>query len=358
MRIILTVILIFACGISDSQHKFKFVEGTDLYLAGKLVSHTTNPYNRVDTLKYKGFTAVEKNLVSMSSGLCVAFRTNSTTISVKTQYGKFWSSTNCNAIAGMGYDLYIRVGNEWKYAASGVLPEQKSNRNLVLLRNMDTSEKECLLYLPIYSEIYSVKIGVDINAEISPLTDTFRHRICVYGSSFTQGRCATRSGMAWPSQLSRSTGLQMLNLGCSGNCTMQPCFADIIADSDADAFLFDTFSNPSPELIRERLFPFIERIQKEHSGKPIVFLKTIYRHKRNFDMKEDKQEKRKAEVADSLMAIAVKKYNDVYYIAPNASATDFSTSVDGVHPDNYGYALWAESIRKPLLKILRKYGIR
>lgn len=358
MRHLLTFVLIFVYGISFGQHQFKFTEGTDLCLTGKLISHTTNPYNRVDTLKYKGFTTVENNLVRMSSGLAIAFQTNSTTISVKTQYGKYWSSPNCNAIAGMGYDLYIRVGGNWEHAASGVLPEHKSDRNLVLIKDMDSSEKECLLYLPIYSEVYSVKIGVDANAEILPLENPFRHRIGVYGSSFTQGRCATRSGMAWPSQFSRSTGLQLLNLGCSGNCKMQPYFADIIADSDADAFLFDTFSNPTPELIHERLFPFIERIQKSHPGKPLIFQRTIYRQSRKFNQREDRMEAQKAEMADSLMAIAVKKYKDVYYITPRASVEDFSTSVDGIHPDNYGYTLWAESIRKPVLKILCKYGIR
>ena len=30
----------------------------------------------------------------------------------------------------------------------------------------------------------------------------------------------------------------------------------------------------------------------------------------------------------------------------------------GIHPDNYGYTLWAKSIEKPVLKILKKYGIR
>ena len=64
------------------------------------------------------------------------------------------------------------------------------------------------------------------------------------------------------------------------------------------------------------------------------------------------------QMADSLMAIAVKKYKNVYYIVPNPTNKEHTTTVDGVHPDNYGYTLWAESIRKPLLKILRKYGIK
>jgi lysophospholipase L1-like esterase len=33
-------------------------------------------------------------------------------------------------------------------------------------------------------------------------------------------------------------------------------------------------------------------------------------------------------------------------------------TVDGTHPNDYGYTLWARSIEKPLLKILKKYGIK
>ena len=63
-------------------------------------------------------------------------------------------------------------------------------------------------------------------------------------------------------------------------------------------------------------------------------------------------------VADSLMAIAVKKYPHVYYIVPDAAGGSHENTVDGLHPDNYGYTQWAASIRKPLLKILKKYGIK
>jgi lysophospholipase L1-like esterase len=58
------------------------------------------------------------------------------------------------------------------------------------------------------------------------------------------------------------------------------------------------------------------------------------------------------------MAIACKKYKDVYYIYPNATPKDHEAQIDATHPGNYGYQLWAESIEKPVLKILRKYGIR
>ena len=64
------------------------------------------------------------------------------------------------------------------------------------------------------------------------------------------------------------------------------------------------------------------------------------------------------EVVDSLMNIAVEKYPDVYFIHPDATSENNDATVDGIHPTNYGYTLWAKSIEKSLLKILRKYNIR
>ena len=49
---------------------------------------------------------------------------------------------------------------------------------------------------------------------------------------------------------------------------------------------------------------------------------------------------------------------NVYFIQPNATDELHETSVDGTHPGDLGYTLWAKSIQKPLLKILKKYGIK
>ena len=60
------------------------------------------------------------------------------------------------------------------------------------------------------------------------------------------------------------------------------------------------------------------------------------------------------DVVDSLMAIAVKKYSDVYYIKTNATEPNHETSIDGTHPSDYGYGVWEKSIEKKVMKILRK----
>lgn len=338
--------------------EFVYTEASELTLTGKIHEDTPNPYHRVDTVKYKGFTEAENYQVRMSSGIAVAFRTNSSAISIMTTYGKPSFPTNTNGYSGRGYDLYIRCGGEWIYAESGLPNDSRPEKPFTLIKDMDGSMKECLLYLPLYSEVNSVRIGVYEGSALEAMENPFRHRIGVFGSSYTHGSSTSRAGMTYIAQLSRNTGLQMLSLGCSGNCKLQPYFADVLCDADVDALMFDSFSNPNPAQMKERLFPFIEKMLKAHPGKPLIFQRTIYREGRNFSMSQDDSERQKMETADSLMKIAVRKYPDVYYITPVAHSEDHNATVDGTHPDNYGYTLWARSIEKKVIKILKKYGIR
>lgn len=338
--------------------KFRFTEANDLTMTGRLFSDNPNPYHRVDTVRFKGFVGKENLQVRETSGMACMFTTNSSVISVKTEYGDLEFPTNTNGQSARGYDLYIKREGKWVFAASAVNGDRNLDRNLVLIKDMDSTEKECLLYFPLFSEVRSVKIGVDENSSIKALPSPFRHRVAIFGSSYTHGSSTSRSGMTYPAQFTRNTGIQLLSLGCSGNCKLQSYFADILCAVDADAFVFDSFSNPDAKMIEERLFPFIEKLQKAHPGKPLIFQQTIRRESRNFSLAKDAYEAEKIAMAEKLMKEAVKKYHDVYFIHPDASEPSHNASVDGVHPDNYGYTLWEQSIERQLVAILAKYGIK
>ena len=354
-RLLLSVTITIVTVIAVRAQEFVYTEASELTLTGKLMD-TPNPYHRVDTVRFKGFTKSENNQVRNSAGIAVAFRTDSKTISVLTDYGEVGWPNNTSGFSARGYDLYIRQDGRWIWAGAGVPGDLDKPFNII--SNMDGTMKKCLMYLPLLSEEYSIKIGVEPGAVLVPLENPFRHRIGIFGSSFTHGVSTSRAGMTYPAIFSRETGLQLLSLGCNGNCKMQDYFADVLAAADVDALIFDSFSNPSIEQIKERLFPFIEKLQAAHPGKPLIFQRTIYREWRNFNKKIDQEQAAKIEVADSLMKIACKKYKDVYYIHPNASAPDHETSQDGTHPSDRGYQLWARSIEKPVKKILRKYGLK
>ena len=362
MKRLLCSIALLLCAATllaqDPYPNVEFIDAKNLTLVGKLMLDTPNPYHRVDTVRYKGFTDVENAQVRSASGLALAFKTDSPTLHIRAKYGYKNYDTKTMGLALRGFDLYIRKDGEWLWASSACPRLNDEDSPFLLLGGMDGSVKECLVYLPLYSELNSLEIGIAKGAYIEASPNPFRYRIGVFGSSYTHGISAGRAGMAYPAQLSRLTGLQFLSLGCSGNCKMQDYFADVLCDAEVDAFLFDSFSNPDPETIAERLFPFIEKIQKAHPGIPLIFQQTIYRERRNFNHEVDQNEQVKQDKAEEMMAEACKRYKDVYFIHPNATSSDHETSVDGTHPSDEGYRIWAESIKKPLRKILRKYGIR
>lgn len=362
---ILCLLSIISVSLPAQSPQYVYTEAADLTLIGKLMpGKTQNPYHRVDTTAYKGFTKRENHLVRMSAGMGCVFTTDSKSIQILTEYGQMDDPVNTSIISARGYDLYILKDGEWLWAASGVNSRKKLDQPLKLISGMDGSEHLCLLYFPTFSEVTSIKIGVEEGSTLVPAENPFRHRIAIWGSSFTHGSSTSRGGMAYPAQFSRSTGLQLLSLGCSGRCMLQDYFCDVLVDVDAEAFIFDTFSNPKAPMIEERLVPFIDRMIAAHPGKPLIFQQTIYREKRNFIPAEEEKEQAKMDMAASIFKQIKstpegrEKYKDVYFVIPNATSERHETSVDGIHPDNYGYTLWFNSVEKPILKILKKYGIK
>lgn len=348
-----------AGAFAQGDKGIRYVEAADLTLVGNLFPDTPNPYHRLDTAKYKGFEKGDITTIIQSSGLAVAFKTDSKTLWIDTKYGYRRFGDFSPGIALRGYDLYIKKDGKWLWAASGKAKDNAFDKPFNLISALDGQIHECLLYLPLFSEEISVKIGVSEGSELSALPNPFRHRVGIFGSSFTHGASASRPGMTYPALFSRNTGIQLLSLGVSGRSKLQMAFAKALADADVEAYIFDSFSNPSPEMIRERLFPFIETIQAKHPDIPLIFQRTIYRESGNFNTEKRKAEEERKVLADSLMAEACKKYKNVYYIkCTNATSPEHETSVDGTHPSDYGYILWARSIEKPVLKILRKYGIK
>lgn len=357
-RIFLIFSLVIALGCLFAQGaELKYTEATDLTIVGKLMPNTPNPYHRVDTVAFKGFTKTENFEVRMSAGIAVAFSTNSSRVVVRAEFGQTSVPDNTTAFSGRGFDLYCRNSSKdpWLWAGAGVIGKKGE---VELVSNLSSTSKEFLLYLPLFSEVRSVKVGVDAGSDLKAIANPYRHRIAIFGSSFTHGTSTGRAGMPYPAQLARRTGLQLLSLGCSGRSRLQPYFADVLAAApNIDAFIFDSFSNPTADEIKSRLFPFIEKIQAAHPGVPMIFQRTIRREHRNFDQAYEKREANRIAVADSMMQIAMKRYKNVYYIYPNATSTNHEASIDGTHPSDYGYSLWAESILEPVSTILKKYGI-
>ena len=341
--------------LAQESSSIVYTDASSLTLVGRIHPGVPNMFNRVDVSKYPDFSAKEVELLKNSTGLALAFKTNSPSIDVlaTTEEGVQISPLRWRS----GLDLYIRKDGKWLWAGVGQI--KTSGKRVSLATDMDGSEHECLLYLPLTTHLESVKIGIAEGSTIEALPYPFGGgRIMIWGSSFTQGSGTTRPGLTYSAIIQRSTCLDILNAGMGGHCTMQPSVTKALCEADFDIFIIDAFSNGNPESMKRNFFNFIETVQATHPGIPIIFQKTLYREKRNFNTAMQASEKAKSECADSLLNIALMKYKDIYVIRPNATSNTHDTTYDGTHPSEYGYRLWAESILPQLRPILKRYGIK
>ncbi|MBF9255457.1 SGNH/GDSL hydrolase family protein [Pontibacter sp. 172403-2] len=355
----LLVITAGICGMamtSIQAQKPVYIPASDLTLVGKIIS-TENLYHRVDTADFPALPPAVKRLLTNSAGLAVTFKTNSTAISAKWCTSSRKASSNMTGIASEGLDLYIKKNGKWQFAGVGRPREDCTEASLV--KNMDNSEKECLLYLPLYDETSNLEIGIDPGASIKKLPDPFRKRILIYGSSILQGASASRPGMAYPARLSRATGLNFLNLGLSGSAKMEKAAADLVASIPADAYILDCVPNSSPQQIKERTGYLVSTIREKHPKAPIIVIQSIIREHSYWDQKVGKRvADQNAAIQDQFRLLQQKGIKDLYFIsAKNLLGQDHEGTVDGTHPNDLGFDRMLHQLKPEITAILKKYDI-
>lgn len=148
------------------------------------------------------------------------------------------------------------------------------------------------------------------------------------------------------------------NLGASGQCKLDTFFAHIAAETQADVFVFDVFSNPSARQIEERLDGFVRCIRESHPATPLIFLQTEVRENGNFDLKKRAFEADKREAARKGMKKLLQTDENIWFIDPGMDlGDDHEATVDGVHPSDLGFERMLEKLHPLIIQILQKYEI-
>jgi lysophospholipase L1-like esterase len=345
----------FAKAQSKTDSTF-YTKATDLVIGGQ-ITPTKNPYHRVDTANYPGLSKAIKLLLTNSAGKFVSFSTNSKNIMAKWCVSNKKQYPNLTPIANKGLDIYIKKNGKWQFA--GAAGPNGLCTEAALVKDMDDSEKECLVYLPIYDEASNVEIGIDKSATIKPMPDPFKKRILIYGSSVTQGAAASRPGMAYLARLSRETGLNFLNLGLSGNGKMEPAAAVMVAGIDADAYILDCVGNPSPQQIIERTNNMVLTIRKAHPKAPIIMMEGTVREHGYFNQSIGKMVKQQNINFEQQYKILLQQGVTDLYLIKEADwlGTDHEGTIDGSHPNDLGFDRMLHIIKPQIVAILKKYGL-
>ena len=362
MNKIIYTILAMSLSISVFAQKVRYYNAAELNVIGKAIP-TSKDFTRIDTTAYKFNDDVIDEFASHSTGLAVLFATDSPFIKARWITSGKNASENMTAIAQKGLDLYIKQEGKWVFAGVGRPLMDKGplyeHHEGTIVKSMAPGRKECLLYLPLYDRLDSLYIGIEEGSYIEPIENPFKYRIVVKGSSVTHGLAASRPGMTYGARFGRDNGFYCFNLGFSGKSKLQPEYAKYLADIEADAFIFDTFSNPSAELIHENFDRFVDIIRAAHPQTPLIFMQTERRESRNFDTWREDFEATKQAAAEEEIRERMKTDKHIYFLPSDDFLGDehIATS-DGSHPTDLGFTYMLESISPKILKILRKYGIK
>lgn len=361
MKHTLTIILSALMCLSASA-QVKWHDAADLTIIGKPIP-TSKPFARIDTSAYKFNSKTIDTYANYSTGLAVLFETDSRTIMARWTTGSGNSGQNQTAIAQKGLDMYILEDGKWIFAGTGnpVMKKAPFNKHEgTIVTDMAEGTKQCLLYLPLFDRVDDLEIGLEDGASIVAIANPFRHNIIVHGSSITHGASASRSGMTYAARLGRDNGWYTSNLGFSGSCKLQKEYARYLADiKDVDAFIFDTFSNPTAEEIGDRFNEFVDIVRAVHPEVPMIFLQTERREIRNFNVRRDASEQAKQDAAEQAVKARMKTDKHIYFIdSEGFLGDDHLGTVDGTHPNDLGFTHMLEVITPKIKKILKKYGIK
>lgn len=306
-----------------------------------------------------------------SSGIAVRFRSDSKCIGARWKLLNNFGMAHMAATGVKGLDLYaLGDDNQWHFAGTAQ-PNGKVSSN-VFIRKMDGRMREYLIYLPLYDGVTSLEIGIDStasllmpeNPDLLPLSaeNPAEGAILVYGTSVTQGGCATRPGMSFTSILERKLHRQTINLGFSGNGRMDGIIAEAIARVPASVYVIDCLANCTYDIIRDSTEYFIRTIAEANPQTPILMLSNYCYpyHWLDAQFREDaaKENALWKEFCDRLRKEGYKniRYIDLYSdcnMKKSAIGPDREGTVDGVHMTDLGFLRYAETLLPYLEKALK-----
>lgn len=359
MKIIFVTILSLSlalAGMAASLDSLKYVDAASFLLIGKGFADTQNRYERLPASLEGKTRPPVWSLSKDCSGLAVRFRTNSPLIAAKWELTKNVVMNHFTMTGIKGLDLYCLKNGKWQFVNTA-RPKEKATTALII-SNMPEQEMEYMLYLPLYDGLSSLEIGVEAGSVIGqPLVDSPRKGkpVVFYGTSITQGGCASRAGMSYPNILLRMLDREIVNLGFSGNGQLDLEVAEAMATIDASCFVIDCLPNVSVAQMNEKYFHFLKIIREKKPNTPILLVETILFPHRHFDQTVFALLQQKNETLQRIFT-EQKKGGDrnIYYLkADKLIGDDQEATVDGVHLTDLGFLRMAENMYPVIRKLIK-----
>jgi hypothetical protein len=333
----------------------------DIGVEGQGWTDTASPFDRLPARAKELVRPPVWSLSQHSAGLGVRFITDATEIHAR------WTLTSARlemnhmpATGVSGLDLYASTtttdqpGGKLRWLAVGRPTAQQNSAKLV--SGISEGTREYMLYLPLYNGVKSVEVGVPKGASIwqAKSRPSGLKPIVFYGTSITQGGCASRTGMVHTAILGRWLDAPVINLGFSGNGRMEAEVATLMAELDVSCFVIDCLPNISAGDVKSRTEPLVKILRKAHPETPIVLVEDRS-YANSFFLSSTRNRNLTSRVELKAVFDRLKKAGDpnLHYITgEDLIGDDGEGTVDSSHPTDLGFVRQSEAFLKVLRPIL------
>lgn len=275
-----------------------------------------------------------------TAGGRVRFRTDSPYIAVSVRLCHTNLYSHFCTVGSAGLDMYYE--DEGRFFKSFIPPREVGDHFEYLIERKESTMRDILINMPTYSGVVSLHIGLAEGAQLLPpkLLKSDK-KVVFYGSSITQGACASRPGNSYEAILSRRFGFDYVNLGFSGNARAEDTIAKYIAELSMDVFVYDYDHNaPNLEHLKATHEKMFRAVREKHPDIPIVMM-----CRPKYYVNEETARR---------MEIIRTTYNNaraagdkhVYLLTgPELMALCGEDGlVDGTHPNDFGFASMAKAV--------------
>ena len=296
-------------------------------------------------------------LYTNTAGARLRFSTDSSYVALGAIYPPMiFSSERSASLSGagaFGFDLYANGEH-----VRALLPQNVIQRGSVVSFDIADGRYETILPLgekkmrqitlcfPSFVNISELYVGLEQGAQVAEgLPYVNELPVVLYGSSITQGACASRAGNTYPNILSRKFNFDYLNLGFAGACKAEDAIIDYLCSLPMQMLVYDYDHNsPSPEYLRQTHLPALRKLRKAHPDIPMVLLS-----KPNIHTGREQAIERMRIVEESYEALQKESNAPVHFVNGQEiyeSCDSEMMTIDGTHPTDLGFYCMAKALEK------------
>lgn len=295
-----------------------------------------------------------------TAGMRFRFKTNSPYIGLIVKWKAFAKMNHMPKTGSSGFDLYS-VNNGFHSFKTVLGPfefEPKEGysafKYLNIPKNKTYKEGEVTDYIlnfPLYNSVTEVYVGLKKGSVLEKGGEyTHNPPAVFYGSSITQGGCASRPGTCYQGFISRALDMDYINLGFSGNGKGEKEIVDYMKNLKMSMFISDYDHNANLEQLKETHYKMYESIREVNPNLPYVMISKP-------DFCDSADWERREIVFKSYAKARASGDKNVYFIDGAGMFRDLESgdyTVDGTHPTDLGFYKMAEAISPVIKQILAK----